>query len=335
MPTRLPQRMTTESPFPSAKPSSPEPEARVHTWTVDDLAEGDHPRLDRYLAAHFSDFSRSAVQRWIAEGLVQVDGRPAKPSQKVAVGQRIQVVVPPPAPEDLVPEPRPLDILYEDADLVLLNKPPGEVVHPAPGHSTGTLVQALLAHCTDLTGVGGRLRPGIVHRLDKDTSGVLLVAKNDRAFRALQEQFKAREVRKFYLVLVHGHPRAPAGRIEAPIGRDPHSRQRMAVVPGGRPAVTRYRVLRTVGPYTLVLAQPVTGRTHQVRVHLAFLGHPVAGDTLYGPRRASFPFPRQFLHAWCLGFRHPSTGEWMEVRAPLSADLRAVLRALLAEEHRR
>jgi len=307
----------------------------VHTWTVDDVAEGERPRLDRYLAARFAGFSRSALQRWIDEGLVQVDGRPAKASQKVAKGQRIRVAVPPPAPEDLVPEPRPLDILYEDADLVLLNKPPGEVVHPAPGHPTGTLVQALLAHCTDLTGVGGRLRPGIVHRLDKDTSGLLLVAKNDRAFRALQEQFKAREVRKAYLALVHGHLREPAGRIEAPIGRDPRSRQRMAVVPGGRPAVTRYRVLRTVGPYTLVLALPVTGRTHQVRVHFAFLGHPVAGDALYGPRRGPFPFPRQFLHAWCLGFRHPSTGEWMQVQAPLPADLRAVLRALVAEERRR
>ena len=307
----------------------------MHTWTVDDVAEGERPRLDRYLAARFAGFSRSALQRWIDEGLVQVDGRPAKASQKVAKGQRIRVAVPPPAPEDLVPEPRPLDILYEDADLVLLNKPPGEVVHPAPGHPTGTLVQALLAHCTDLTGVGGRLRPGIVHRLDKDTSGLLLVAKNDRAFRALQEQFKAREVRKAYLALVHGHLREPAGRIEAPIGRDPRSRQRMAVVPGGRPAVTRYRVLRTVGPYTLVLALPVTGRTHQVRVHFAFLGHPVAGDALYGPRRGPFPFPRQFLHAWCLGFRHPSTGEWMQVQAPLPADLRAVLRALVAEERRR
>lgn len=307
----------------------------MHTWTVDELPEGERPRLDRYLVAHFPGFSRSVLQRWIAEGLVEVDGRPAKASQKVVEGQHIRVAVPPPAPEDLVPEPRPLDILYEDAGLVVLNKPPGEVVHPAPGHSTGTLVQALLAHCTDLTGVGGRLRPGIVHRLDKDTSGVLLVAKNDRAFCALQEQFRAREVRKVYLALVHGHPRAPAGRIEAPIGRDPRSRQRMAVMSGGRPAVTRYRVLRPVGAYTLVLAQPVTGRTHQVRVHLAFLGHPVAGDPLYGPRRASFPFPRQFLHAWRLGFRHPSTGEWLEVRAPLPADLKAVLQALAAEERGR
>lgn len=322
-----------EHSLPPAKPSSLETEVQVHTWTVDDLAKDERPRLDRYLAVRFPGFSRSAVQRWIAEGLVLVDGRPAKASQKVAGGQRIQVTVPPPTPEDLVPEARPLDILYEDADLVLLNKPPGEVVHPAPGHSTGTLVQALLAHCTDLTGVGGRLRPGIVHRLDKDTSGVLLVAKNERTFRALQEQFKAREVRKTYLALVHGHPHEPAGRIEAPIGRDPHSRQRMAVVPGGRTAVTRYRVLRSVGSYALVLAQPVTGRTHQVRVHLAFLGHPVAGDALYGPRRA--PFPRQFLHAWCLGFHHPSTGKWMEVRAPLPADLRAALRALVAEERKR
>lgn len=307
----------------------------MHTWTVDELPEGERPRLDRYLAAHFPGFSRSVLQRWIAEGLVEVDGRPAEASQKVVEGQHIRVAVPPPAPKDLVPEPRPLDVLYEDADLVVLNKPPGEVVHPAPGHSTGTLVQALLAHCADLTGVGGRLRSGIVHRLDKDTSGVLLVAKNDRAFRALQEQFKTREVRKVYLALVHGHPRAPAGRVEAPIGRDPRSRQRMAVVPGGRPAVTRYRVLRTVGAYTLVLAQPVTGRTHQVRVHLAFLGHPVAGDPLYGPRRVSFPFPRQFLHAWRLGFRHPSTGEWLEVRAPLPADLKAVLQALAAEDRGR
>lgn len=324
----------TEHP-PSPEEFSTTEGLRVHTWTVDDVAEGDRPRLDRYLAAHFPEHSRSALQRWIAEGLVEVDGRPAKASQKVVPGQRIRVAVPPPSPTDLVPEPRPLDILYEDRDILVLNKPPGEVVHPAPGHWSGTLVHAILAHCTDLAGVGGKVRPGIVHRLDKDTSGVLLVAKHDRAYRALQAQFKAREVRKGYLALVQGHVRTPAGRVEAPIGRDPRRRKRMAVLPEGRPAVTRYRVLRYLGPCTAVLALPLTGRTHQIRVHFAFLGHPVAGDAVYGPRRTGFPFPRQCLHAWCLGFRHPSTEAWMELRAPLPADLRAVFRALVAQERGR
>jgi len=211
----------------------------------------------------------------------------------------------------------------------VVNKPSGEVVHPSPGHREGTLVHAILAHCSDLAGVGGRLRPGIVHRLDKDTSGVLLVAKNDRALRHLQDQFKGRQVRKTYLALVEGRMSARRGRVEAPIGRDPGSRKRMAVVPRGREAITRFRVLRYIGDYSIVEARPLTGRTHQIRVHFAFLGHPVVGDSLYGPRHSVLLCPRQFLHAWCVGFRHPTSDEWLEFRAPLPSDLRAVLGDLM------
>jgi 23S rRNA pseudouridine1911/1915/1917 synthase len=290
-------------------------------WTVDDLAPGEHPRLDRYLALHLVDHSRSAIQRWIAEGLVTVNGQPTKASRKLADGEQVRLVIPPPVPDTLIPEARPLSILYEDGDILVLNKAAGEVVHPAPGHRTGTLVHAILAHCSDLAGVGGKLRPGVVHRLDKDTSGVLLVAKNDLAFRRLQEQFKGREVRKTYLALVAGRLAQPRGVVDAPIGRDPKQRKRMAVVSWGRPAVTRYRVLRAVGDASLLEVQPLTGRTHQIRVHLAFLGHPVVGDAVYARRGLPRIAPRQFLHAWRIAFRHPTSDEEIEFRAPLPPDL--------------
>jgi len=236
---------------------------------------------------------------------------------------------------ELVPEAIPLTIVYEDSFLLVVDKPAGLVVHPAPGHPGGTLVNALLAHCPELASSGDR-RPGIVHRLDRDTSGLILVAKSEKVRRALQRQFQDRQVHKAYLALLEGLLQPSMGRIEAPLGRDPHHRQRMAVMPGGREAVTKYQVLELfthpVGPvagdYTLVEAEPLTGRTHQIRVHFASIGHPVVGDPVYGRRKRRLPVPRQFLHAHLLGFDHPVTSEHLELEAPLPADLAALLELL-------
>jgi 23S rRNA pseudouridine1911/1915/1917 synthase len=286
-------------------------------------------RLDRWLAARLPQYSRSAIQRWIKAGLVTVKGREEKASYQVGVGDEICVRIPPPEEYAVTPEPLPLNVLYEDADLLVIDKPAGMVVHPAAGNWHGTLVNAVLHHCPELEGVGGERRPGIVHRLDKDTSGLILVAKNDRAHQALQAQFKSRQVEKSYLALVYGLVTPARGRIEAPIGRDPVHRKRMAVLPDGRPAVTRYQVSGFYGNYTLLSCQPLTGRTHQIRVHLAYIKHPVVGDRVYGGRRQCVvPCPRQFLHAHRIQFRLPSTGQLVEFVAPLPTDLQAVLDAL-------
>lgn len=297
------------------------------------LADRDGERLDRFVARVVPELSRTRVQRLIDEGLVTVEGRLAKAARPLASGERVCVVVPAPEPVTVEPEPLPLRIVYEDTDLLVVDKPAGMPVHPGPGHLTGTLVNAVLAHCPDLSGVGGALRPGIVHRLDKDTSGLIIVAKHDRAHQALQRQLKERAVEKRYLALVRGDLQPDEGVIDAPIARDPRYRKRMAVVPGGREAVTRWRVLeRYVGPgsgeprYTLVEARPVTGRTHQIRVHFASLRHPLVGDALYGRRSALVG--RQFLHAAGIAFAHPSTGERLEFDSPLPEDLREALRAL-------
>lgn len=296
-------------------------------------ADRDGERLDRFVARVVPELSRTRVQRLIDEGLVTVEGRLAKAARPLASGERVSVVVPAPEPVTVEPEPLPLRIVYEDADLLVVDKPAGMPVHPGPGHLTGTLVNAVLAHCPDLSGVGGALRPGIVHRLDKDTSGLIIVAKHDRAHQALQRQLKERAVEKRYLALVRGDLQPDEGVIDAPIARDPRYRKRMAVVPGGREAVTRWRVLeRYVGPgsgeprYTLVEARPVTGRTHQIRVHFASLRHPLVGDALYGRRSALVG--RQFLHAAGIAFAHPSTGERLEFDSPPPEDLREALRAL-------
>lgn len=289
-------------------------------------------RLDRYLAKRLPDLSRSYLQRLIEEGLVTIDGRAIRSSHKVRSGEHILVRVPPPIPLEAQPEPITLDIIYEDADLIVVNKPAGMVVHPAPGHRSGTLVNAILAHCPDLTGIGGALRPGIVHRLDKDTSGLMIVAKNDAAHRHLQSQFKRRTVEKAYIALVEGHLEPACGLIDAPLGRDPKRRQRMAVVPkGGREAQTRYRVLRYYDDYTLVEAEPLTGRTHQIRVHFAAIGHPIAGDPVYGRKRIKFNLKRQFLHAARLSFLRPRGGERVTLRAPLPPELQAALAELESE----
>ena len=310
-------------------------------------------RLDKWLAGQMPERSRAEIQRWIAAGLVCVGGATQKPSYRVMPGDPVTVVVPAPEEYRVEPEPIPLTILYEDGDLLVVDKPAGMVVHPAAGHWHGTLVNAVLHHCPSLEGVGGVHRPGIVHRLDKDTSGVILVAKNDRAHRSLQAQFKARQVEKTYLALVHGVVSPGGGMVEAAISRDRRHRERMAVVPDGmgRPAVTRFEVLRAFGKVTLVACHPLTGRTHQVRVHLAYLGHPIVADTLYAGRRnprapdalapsgaqgcglkgkSQVACPRQFLHAERIRFRLPSTGEAVEFTAPLPADLQAVLEALEA-----
>jgi 23S rRNA pseudouridine1911/1915/1917 synthase len=293
-------------------------------------------RLDRYLAQALPDLSRSQLQRLIDDGFVAVNHVPVdKASTRLATGDEIVVRVPPPAPARAAPEDIPLDIVYEDADLIVVDKPAGMVVHPAAGHPGGTLVNAVLAHAPDLEGVGDEQRPGIVHRLDKDTSGLIVVAKNDRAHRHLQTQFRDRLAQKFYLALVVGHPPTPVGRIEAPIGRDPKNRQRMAVLPEGnvtaREAITNYQLLESFKTFALLQAEPKTGRTHQIRVHFTFLGCPLAGDTLYASRRsAGIKLPglsRHFLHATRLTLQLPS-GETRAFEAPLPPDLAAVLNEL-------
>ncbi|MCS7251314.1 MAG: RluA family pseudouridine synthase [Anaerolineae bacterium] len=299
---------------------------RVETFIVEACN-----RLDRAIAVRLPELTRSAAQRLIERGLVSVNGAPVlRPAHRIRSGDQITVHIPPPEPVDLIPEPIPLDVLYEDQDVLVIQKPAGMVVHPGAGHARGTLIHAILAHCPGLEGVGGILRPGLVHRLDKETSGVLLVAKNERTYHFIQAQFKARMVRKVYDALVIGHP-PPEGTIEAPIARDPGHRRRMAVVLTGRPARTRYRVLKAYegrwGRYAWLEVYPETGRTHQIRVHLAYVGYPIVGDPLYG-RRAALPCPRLFLHARALTVRLPLHPEPMTFEAPLPPDLREVLRVL-------
>ena len=310
-------------------------EAAVLTLVVTEGGE----RLDKWLAAQLPAYSRSEIQRWIEAGLATRRAGALKASYRVAAGDEIVLLVPPPEDYTVEPEPIPLDVLYEDADVLVINKPAGMVVHPAAGNWHGTLVNAVLYHSPDLEGVGGAHRPGIVHRLDKDTSGVILVAKNDAAHRALQAQFQARQVHKTYWALVHGQVVPASGEIIAPIGRDPRERKRMAVVTitQGRPATTRYETLdgyrsaSTGERLTLLACHPLTGRTHQIRVHLAYAKHPIVADAIYGSRRKPpVPCPRQFLHAYRIRFRLPATGEEVEFSAPLPGDLQAVLTALAA-----
>jgi 23S rRNA pseudouridine1911/1915/1917 synthase len=296
---------------------------------VEPAAAGE--RLDRYLAARLPELSRAQVQRLIEQGAVQVAGRAVRPATRVAAGQEITLAIPPPVPATPQPEAIPLDVLYEDGDLLVVNKPAGMVVHPAPGHAGGTLVNALLARCPDLAGIGGKLRPGIVHRLDKETSGLLVVAKHERAHRWLAAQLKARQMEKRYLALVDGAPATATGTIDAPIGRDPRHSQRMAVVAGGREALTHFRLLRRYRHHALLEVRPITGRTHQIRVHLASIGCPVAGDRVYGRRQPTLPLTRHFLHAARLTFQLLS-GQTRTFEAPLPPDLQLVLELLEQQE---
>jgi len=277
-------------------------------------------RLDRFLANHLPNHSRSRLQQLIRAGFVRLNGITTRPRQVVRNGDKIEFIEPPPEKIETQPEPIPLDILFEDKDLIVINKPAGLVVHPGAGHREHTLVNALLHHCPALSGIGGQERPGIVHRLDKETSGCLLVAKNDATHRELSRQFAEREVEKVYLALVSGKLRKQAGVIEERVGRHPVHRQRMkASLLRGRAAKTEYHVIHSTDEASLIECRLHTGRTHQIRVHLHHLGHAVLGDKIYASRPAK-NFPRQMLHAWKLGFKHPSTGEWTTFKAPLPSD---------------
>jgi len=295
------------------------------------FADHDGERLDAFLARRCGhELSRSSAHRLIAEGQVTVNGAASKPSHRLRHGDDVVVLLPAPQVMTLEAEAIPLRIVYQDEDVIVVDKPPGLTVHPAAGHPRGTLVNALLTICPELANIKGTLRPGIVHRLDKDTSGLLVVAKNEAAQASLAGQLKEREVHKVYLALVRGRVEPPQGVIDAPIGRHPRRRQRMAVIEGGRAAQTRYRVRELLDDagvaYSLVEAEPLTGRTHQIRVHFASIGHSVVGDRLYG--KASALVGRQFLHAWRLGFRLPASGRYQEFESPLPEDLEAALKAL-------
>jgi 23S rRNA pseudouridine1911/1915/1917 synthase len=284
-------------------------------------------RLDRFLSERLPEYSRAFIQKLIESGDVTLDGRRVRPSERVRAGQTVEVSIPPPQPVGIVATAMPLKIVYERPDLLVLNKPAGLVVHPAPGHAVGTLANALMARYPNLA-VGNALRPGIVHRLDKGTSGLMVVALADRAYHHLIDQMKRRAVHKEYLALVHGKVGPERGVVEAPIGREPHARQKMGVVPGGREARTTFRVIERFSDYTLLRVKLETGRTHQIRVHLASIGHPVAGDVLYGPRKTALGLERPFLHAWYLGFLLPGEEACLVSWAPLPEELKSVLERL-------
>ena len=286
-------------------------------------------RLDRYLSMELTDFSRARLQNLIRENFVTLNEKKPRPRDLVRAGDVVRIDEPPIKKIAATPEKISLDVLFEDVDLVVINKPAGLVVHPGAGHQEHTLVNALLHHCKNLSGIGGKERPGIVHRLDKETSGCLVVAKNDSAHQNLSEQFAARTVEKIYLALVAGTPRKTAGVIDAAIARHPVHRQRMAVARiRGRSAQTDYRVLKSGGGISLVECVLHSGRTHQIRVHFQHIGHPVLGDKVYAAKSAG-NFPRQMLHAWKLGFRHPRSGDWKNFTAPRPADFEAALAAAM------
>jgi 23S rRNA pseudouridine1911/1915/1917 synthase len=297
-----------------------EPEVRILQVTESAV------RLDKYLAKACPELSRSRLQKLIEQGCILVNGYGAKASQKLNLGDRIHVTLPPPEQVSLVAEPIPVDVVYEDDDLLVIDKPAGLVVHPSPGHTAHTLINALLARCPDLASFGDAMRPGIVHRLDRDTSGLMIVAKNSSVQQYLINQFKARSVSKGYLVLVKGKLTPSQGIIDAPVGRDPSNRKRMGVVTGGRQARTRYKVREYLGDYTLLEVTTETGRTHQIRVHLAAIGYPVVGDPVYGVK--SGYVKRQFVHAYRLGFRLPASGEYREFNSELPADLKRAIQLL-------
>ncbi|WP_243298195.1 RluA family pseudouridine synthase [Bacillus litorisediminis] len=273
-------------------------------------------RIDKVLSALNEEWSRSQIQNWITSGAVKVNGDTVKRNYKVASGDSITIEIPEAEELDVEPEPMDLNIYYEDADVLVVNKPRGMVVHPAPGHTRGTLVNGLLYHCKDLSGINGVLRPGIVHRIDMDTSGLLMVAKNDLAHERLVKQLQEKTVTRKYLAIVHGVIPHDVGTIDAPLGRDPKDRQKMTVVDNGKHAVTHFRVKERFRNYTFVECELETGRTHQIRVHMKYIGYPLAGDPKYGPKK-TLDIEGQALHAQVLGFTHPRTGEYLEFSAPL------------------
>jgi len=296
------------------------PDNRHLVFTAEEAGE----RLDKALSARLDDLSRARIQTLIEAGAVTLGGQPVRSSHRITEGDEVVVNVPDSEPAGVYPESIPLDLIYEDDDLLVVNKPAGLVVHPAPGHASGTLVNALLAHCPDLTGIGGALRPGIVHRLDKETSGLLAVAKHDRAHRFLAAQLKERRMDKRYLTLVDGRPTADSGTIEAPIGRDPRYPRQMAAVASGRPAVTHFRVLQRYAKHAYLECKPVTGRTHQIRVHLASIGCPVVADKIYGHHQSGVTLTRHFLHAARLTFQLLDESS-RTFEAPLPPDLETAL----------
>lgn len=297
----------------------------VVTYTIELEQAGE--RIDKALSSLQSDWSRSQLAGWITDGIVKVNGEEVKAKYKVKEGDVVQIDVPDPEPLEVIPEDLQLEIVYEDSDVLVVNKPRGMVVHPAPGHMTGTLVNGLMYHCKDLSGINGVLRPGIVHRIDKDTSGLLMVAKHDIAHQKLVDQLVNKTVTRKYTALVHGHIAHDKGTIDAPIGRDPKDRQKQAIVDNGKHAVTHFQVIERLGNYTLVECRLETGRTHQIRVHMNYIGYPLVGDPKYGPKK-TIEFGGQVLHAGVLGFVHPVTNEYLQFEAPLPVDFVNLLNEL-------
>lgn len=299
----------------------------IREFTVE---PGMEMRIDRYLSEQCSDMSRSYLQKLVKEGGVCVGGTAVKSNYKVSAGELVTLEVPEAVEPEIVPEEMDLDIIYEDTDIILINKPKGMVVHPAAGHYSGTLVNGLMHHCrADLSGINGVMRPGIVHRIDMDTTGVLIVCKNDMAHNAIAEQLKEHSITRRYYAVVHGNIKAEEGTVNAPIGRHPVDRKKMSInEKNGREAVTHYRVLERFGQFTYVECRLETGRTHQIRVHMASIGHPLLGDAVYGPAKCPYKLQGQTLHAGILGIIHPRTGEYMEFSAPLPPYFEALLTKL-------
>lgn len=312
--------------FPEMETGPEDPAEGLH-WIVD--SEQVRERIDKFLKTSLGeDISRSQIQIWIENGHVTVNAEPVKANYKVDAGDKITLILPPPENVEIIPEDIPLDVYYEDSDVIVVNKARGMVVHPAPGHSSGTLVNALMYHCKDLSGINGELRPGIVHRIDKDTSGLLMAAKNDKAHASLAAQLKDHSVTRKYYALVHGNVSHDQGTVDAPIGRDSHDRKMYTVTErNSKHAITHFQVVERFGDYTLLELKLETGRTHQIRVHMKFIGHPLVGDPLYG-RSKGIKMDGQALHAAVLGFVHPTKGEYLEFAAPIPSDMEEVLYSL-------
>ncbi|EIX6318258.1 RluA family pseudouridine synthase [Staphylococcus pseudintermedius] len=301
-----------------------------HIFNIED-ATHHLQRIDKILPEFNSEWSRNQLQEWIKEGLIEVNGKAVKSNYKLKLGDRIEITEKEVVEADIQAENLNLDIYYEDDDVAIVYKPKGMVVHPSPGHYTGTLVNGLMYQIKNLSGINGEIRPGIVHRIDKDTSGLLMVAKNDVAHRSLVEQLMAKTVKRKYIALVHGHIPHEFGTIDAPIGRNKNDRQSMAVVDDGKEAVTHFNVIETFKNYTLVECELETGRTHQIRVHMKYIGYPLVGDPKYGPKK-TLEIGGQALHAGLIGFEHPKTGEYIERFAPLPAEFEAVIEQVRKED---
>ncbi|EII6291199.1 RluA family pseudouridine synthase [Staphylococcus pseudintermedius] len=301
-----------------------------HIFNIED-ATHHLQRIDKILPEFNSEWSRSQLQEWIKEGLIEVNGKAVKSNYKLKLGDRIEITEKEVVEADIQAENLNLDIYYEDDDVAIVYKPKGMVVHPSPGHYTGTLVNGLMYQIKNLSGINGEIRPGIVHRIDKDTSGLLMVAKNDVAHRSLVEQLMAKTVKRKYIALVHGYIPHEFGTIDAPIGRNKNDRQSMAVVDDGKEAVTHFNVIETFKNYTLVECELETGRTHQIRVHMKYIGYPLVGDPKYGPKK-TLEIGGQALHAGLIGFEHPKTGEYIERFAPLPAEFEAVIEQVRKED---